>query len=261
MLEAQELARLQRAADGLSSEESEPSSPCDFFREREEETQGVFVEAASCEEAADAAADAAASAADTTGPVHQEEESFVGKTGQPAAALSASDDEEEFNIHSVLKQGRRQRRQQERQQEQQGSEKASQPVALPAADVALDEAAQRVQQQQARREKEAASRAARQLAADIQHVSSAGPRDPSQRPPKKQQQVYVGLPVGVGWHVPLVGVEGRGGYKTSPSGEEAAKKKSPSEGEWNTAEAPADCEGEGEVEKEEGAVVACNLEA
>lgn len=27
--------------------------------------------------------------------------------------------------------------------------------------------------------------------------------------------VYVGLPVGVGWHVPLVGIEGRGGYKPS----------------------------------------------
>lgn len=28
--------------------------------------------------------------------------------------------------------------------------------------------------------------------------------------------VYVGLPVGVGWHVPLVGIEGRGGYKDIP---------------------------------------------
>lgn len=36
--------------------------------------------------------------------------------------------------------------------------------------------------------------------------------------------------MGVGWHVPLVGVEGRGGYKPSPQ-EQESKKQSPSEGE------------------------------
>lgn len=43
--------------------------------------------------------------------------------------------------------------------------------------------------------------------------------------------VYVGLPVGVGWHVPLVGVEGRGGYKPAEGeGDEDREKKASASG-------------------------------
>lgn len=46
--------------------------------------------------------------------------------------------------------------------------------------------------------------------------------------------VYVGLPVGVGWHVPLVGIEGRGGYKPSAE-EQTAENEKRSKGQMRTS--------------------------
>ncbi|KAL8453869.1 hypothetical protein Emag_001677 [Eimeria magna] len=231
MLAAQELERLQRELDGVSSpDNSGPPSPCSFFGEPEEATGAEIQQQASFQQQQQDGAEGATPAElPTSGSLPAPV--TVGKTA-PAAAAGALDEEEVFNIHSVLKEGRRQWRRRDHQHANEGQQQEQRPaVALPPADVALDEAAERVRQRQVQREQEAAARAARHAADEVQHVSSAGPRDPSRRPAKKQQQVYVGLPVGVGWHVPLVGVEGRGGYKQSPEGEGEAKKKSPSDGQ------------------------------
>ncbi|KAL8271268.1 hypothetical protein Esti_004834 [Eimeria stiedai] len=226
MLATQELERLQRALDGVSSPDSSGTpSPCAFFVEPREAPQAERQQQPSCQQQQDGGEEAPPAEPPTSdalpAPVP------VGKV----AAAGSDEEEEVFDIHSVLKEGRRQRHQREHQHAKEGEQQQRPAVTLPPADVALDEAAEKVRQRQAKREQEAAARAARHAADEVQHVSSTGPRDPSRRPAKKQQQVYVGLPVGVGWHVPLVGVEGRGGYKQSPEGEGEAKKKSPSDGQ------------------------------
>ncbi|KAL8437160.1 hypothetical protein ACSSS7_001139 [Eimeria intestinalis] len=240
---AQELERLQRALDGVSSPgSSEPPSPCPFFAEPEEpaqiedqQQQDGGERASPAELSTNDAVSAPVTVGKATTPEATAAAASAAATAAATAAAGGLDEEEEaFNLQSVLKEGRRQRRQREHQhaKEQQQQQQQQRPaVTLPPADVALDEAAERVRQRQVKREQEAASRAARHAADEVQHVSSAGPRDASRRPAKKQQQVYVGLPVGVGWHVPLVGVEGRGGYKQSPEGEEETKKRSPPDGQ------------------------------
>lgn len=231
MLKAQELARLQRAIDGLSSpDDSEHSSPCDFFVEpvenQERLPEGVAPENPSQNGSKTAEGNGLPSVMEG-----RSEGAYKENNETRATALSqAAEEDEEFNIHLLLKQGRRQRLQRQQQQ----NDDKEQPVSLPSVEVALEEAACRVRQRQAHREEEAAARAALLAGDEVQHVSASGlGGGGSRRPAKKHQQVYVGLPVGVGWHVPLVGVEGRGGYKPAPQGEreEEGEKKASTAGQ------------------------------
>ncbi|XP_026190051.1 uncharacterized protein LOC34622145 [Cyclospora cayetanensis] len=207
MLQAEDLARIQRELDGLSSPASESScSPVDIFKEPQEESlQGSSLRAASTD--GEQMTNGNATARNAEG------ESGHGPflSGDSAGDAAGAEDDEVFSIQDLLREKRRRLR---RQLQQPHGKTEEAPVSLPAADIALNAAEQRVLQKQQQREKEAIERAARLVGDEVQHVAASGPVGGGSRMPKKKsQQVYVGLPVGVGWHVPLVGVEGRGGYK------------------------------------------------
>ncbi|CDJ63056.1 hypothetical protein, conserved [Eimeria necatrix] len=216
MLQPRELSRIQRALDGFSSD-SEPPSPCDIFKEAAEPTEAPSEGHSSRGTEAEPAAAKGAAAADVAAT-----DSSKASSAAVDAAGDVDEDDEDFSIHALLREGRRQRRrpaqQQQQQQQQQQNEKCPK-ASFPPVELALQEAEERVSQKRKQQEAEQAARAARLAGDEIQHVPAAAPAGgPRRTPPKKQQQVYVGLPVGVGWHVPLVGIEGRGGYK--PSAEE-----------------------------------------
>lgn len=201
-MKAQELARLQRAIDGISSpDSSEPSSPCDFFSELAQSEGPPPHEAPSENPSQDQ--DKAANGHVLPNTTETTEGTDKRKNETTAAdPPHAAEEDEDFNIHLLLKQGRRQRMQRQHQQQ---SDSKEQPVALPPVEIALEEAAFRVRQRLAQKEEEAAARAARLAGDEVQHVSASGPGGGSRRPAKKQQQgthtfpilgVCLGAPLG-----------------------------------------------------------------
>ncbi|PFH32459.1 hypothetical protein BESB_017770 [Besnoitia besnoiti] len=142
-----------------------------------------------------------------------------------AAPATKSDDESFFDLAAVVAEGRQRRleRKKRARQPESGSNNGVSPgVQLPCPVTEIDLMAERVREETERRE--AHEKRAMQRPEELTHVSAGGPagdglsrrerrRQKIENANKKPQQVYVGLPIGKTWHVPLVGIEGRGGYR------------------------------------------------
>ncbi|PHJ22427.1 hypothetical protein CSUI_003731 [Cystoisospora suis] len=143
------------------------------------------------------------------------------------------DDDVAFDLAAVVMEGRKERKERRKKLAQEKRDRDSgvvSGVSLPCPEAEIELMKKRVREETERRMLEE-RRSHQQRPEELTHVS-AGRDGPAGAPhlsrrerrqqkakaaTKKPQQVYVGLPIGTSWHVPLVGIEGRGGYK-QPSG-------------------------------------------
>ncbi|KEP64611.1 UNVERIFIED_CONTAM: hypothetical protein HHA_305600 [Hammondia hammondi] len=202
-----DLVALQRQIDGVSSDDEEESP----------------------------AASVPATSTDTK--ERPDAETHASDSDGKNAAEKEDSDEELFDLAAVVAEGR-QRRLERRTQVEKTSEDAknglSLGVQLPCPAREMELVAERVREEAAQRELHA--RRARQRPEELTHVSAGGDvsqglsrrerrRKKIENASQKPQQVYVGLPIGKSWHVPLVGIEGRGGYKKAADEEKETANK------------------------------------
>ncbi|CBZ51342.1 hypothetical protein NCLIV_044070 [Neospora caninum Liverpool] len=205
-----DLVELQRRIDGYSSSDSEQDAP--------------------------AAASSSHAATDKDEPEQEAGRSDPDGRINPDSEKSDTDEDEVFDLAAVVAEGRQrrlERRKEARKAEEDAKNGISPGVKLPCPAREMELMAERVREEAAQRELHA--RRSRQRPEELTHVSAGGDtsqglsrrerrRQKIENATKKPQQVYVGLPIGKSWHVPLVGIEGRGGYRKAAEEEEETEK-------------------------------------